>query len=102
MIKGLLNGILKALSTVVGFILTPLNSLVANLFPNMASTIATFNNFVNTYFGSNLTYFFSMFPPIFKGLLSLFLTFCVTYYTVHYTYIAIVKVFAVIQKIKFW
>lgn len=102
MIKGILNGILKALTVVVNFILTPVNSLVANLFPSMTNTIATFNNFVDTYFTTNLTFFFSMFPPIFKGLLVLFITFAIGYYTVHYTYTAIVKIFNVIQRIKFW
>lgn len=102
MIKFLLNGFLKIISTLVGFLLTPLNSLISNLFPNMATSIATFNNFVDNYFGNNLTYFFSMFPPIFKSLLVLFITFAISYYAVHYTYIAIVKIFAIIQKVKFW
>lgn len=102
MIKALLNGLLSALTGVVSFLLTPLNSLVSNLFPNMASAIATFNSFVSNYLGSNLSYFFSMFPPIFKSLLVLFLTFCGAYYTVYFTYIAIVKIFNVIQRVKFW
>lgn len=102
LIKAVLNGILKALTGVVSFLLTPLNALVANLFPNMASAIATFNNFVDTAFGSNLTYFFSMFPPTFKSLLVLFITFSIGYYTIHFTYTALVKIFNVIQKVKFW
>lgn len=102
MIKAILNGILSALTGIVTFLLTPLNSLVANLFPDMTNTITTFNNFVNNYFGSNLTYFFSMFPPIFKSLLVLFITFSIGYYTVHFTYTALVKIFNVIQKVKFW
>ena len=102
MIKAILNGILNALTGVVSFLLTPINSLVANLFPSMANAIATFNSFVSNYLGSNLTYFFSMFPPIFKSLLVLFITFCIGYYTVHFTYTALVKIFNVIQKVKFW
>lgn len=102
MIKAILNGILKALVAVVNFLLTPINSLVANVFPDMASAIATFNNFVDTYLGSNLAYFFSMFPPIFKSLLVLFFTFCIAYYTIHFTYTAIIKIFNIIQKVKFW
>lgn len=102
MIKAILNGILSALSGVVTFLLTPINALVSNLFPDMASAIATFNSFVDTYLGSNLAYFFSMFPPIFKSLLVLFFTFCIAYYTVHFTYLALVKIFTIIQKVKFW
>lgn len=102
MIKAILNGLLSALTGVVNFLLTPINLLVSNVFPNMSSAIATFTNFVNTYLGSNLSYFFSMFPPTFKTLLVLFITFCAGYYTVYYSYIAIVKIFNVIQKVKFW
>lgn len=102
MIKFILNGFLNALTGVVSFLLTPINALVANLFPDMASAIGTFNNFVDTYLGSNLSYFFSMFPPIFKSLLVLFFTFCIAYFTVHFTYIALVRLFTIIQKVKFW
>ena len=102
MIKVILNGLLSALTGVVSFLLTPVNALVENLFPDMANSIATFNNFVDTYLGSNLAYFFSMFPPIFKSLLVLFFTFCIVYYTVHFTYISLVKIFTIIQKVKFW
>lgn len=102
MIKAILNGLLSALTGVVSFLLTPVNALVENLFPDMANAIATFNNFVDTYLGSNLAYFFSMFPPIFKSLLVLFFTFCIGYYTVYFTYIALVKIFTIIQKVKFW
>ena len=58
MIKAILNGLLSALTGVVSFLLTPVNALVENLFPNMANAIGTFNNFVDTYLGSNLAYFF--------------------------------------------
>lgn len=102
MIKAILNGLLGALTGVVNFLLTPVNSLISNLFPNMAQAIATFNNFVNTCLGSNLSYFFSMFPPVFKTLLVLFLTFCIGYYTVYFTYVTIIKIFNIIQKVKFW
>lgn len=102
LIKAILNGILNALVGVVSFLLTPLNNLVSTLFPNMASAIGTFNSFVDNYLGSNLAYFFSMFPPIFKSLLVLFFTFCIAYYTVYFTYIMLVKIFTIIQKVKFW
>lgn len=102
MIKAILNGLLNMAMAVITFLLTPVNALVQNAFPDMANAIATFNNFVDTYFGSNLTYFFSMFPPIFKSLLVLFITFSIGYYTIHFTYTALVKIFNVIQKVKFW
>jgi len=102
MIKAILNGILNALISVVSFLLTPLNALFTNLFPDVSTAISTFNTFVTNYIGGSLTYFFSMFPPIFRSLLVLWFTFIISYYTVYYTYNGLVKVFNIIQKVKFW
>lgn len=102
MIKAIINGILNILMKVIDIVLTPLNLLFDNLFPNVGSMINTFNSFVSTYIGGGLSYFFSMLPPIFRGLLVLFLTFVIAYYGVYYTYIGIKKIFDIIQKIKLW
>lgn len=102
MIKALINGILNLLLKVADIILTPLNLLFENLFPNVSNMISTFSTFVNTYIGGALSYFFNLLPPIFRGLLITFLTFVIAYYGVYYTYVAIKKIFEVIQKIKLW
>ena len=102
MIKALLNGILKLAMKLVNIILTPINLLIANLFPNMATAIATFNSFVNTYIGNSLSWFFSLLPPIFRGLLVTWFTFVIAYYGFIYTYKAIIKIYQIIQKIKVW
>ena len=102
MIKAIINGILNILMKVIDIVLTPLNLLFDNLFPDVGSMISTFNSFVSTYIGGGLSYFFSLLPPIFRGLLILFLTFVIAYYGVYYTYIGIKKIFDIIQKIKLW
>lgn len=102
MIKALLNGILGLAKKLIAIVLTPINLLITNLFPNMASAITTFNNFVNQYIGGSLSYFFSLLPPIFKTLLVLWFTFVITYYGFIYTYKGIIKIYQVIQKIKVW
>ena len=102
MIKALINGILNLLASVIGLVLTPINNLISSLFPNVSSAISTFNTFVNTYVGGSLSYFFSILPPIFRGLLVTWFTFVISYYGIIYTYIAIKKLWEVIQKIKFW
>ena len=102
MIKAFINGILKVLLKVCDIVLTPLNLLFTNLFPNVSDMISTFATFVNTYVGGALSYFFSLLPPIFRGLLVAFLTFTIAYYGVYYTYVSIKKIFEVIQKIKLW
>lgn len=102
MIKAILNGILKVITTLIGFILTPVNALFSNLFPDMSNAISTFNTFVNTYIGGALSYFFSLFPPVFRSILIIWFTFVVAYYGIIYSYKAIIKIFEIIQKIKFW
>lgn len=102
MIKALINGLLNLLGSVIGLVLTPINSLVANLFPSMSNAIATFNTFVSRYVGGTLSYFFSLLPPIFRNLLVIWLTFVIGYYGVIYTYLGVKKLWEVIQKIKFW
>lgn len=102
MIKALLNGILGLAKKLIAIVLTPINLLIANLFPDMASAISTFNNFVNQYIGGSLSYFFSLLPPIFRSLLILWFTFVIAYYGFIYTYKGIIKIYEVIQKIKVW
>ena len=102
MINALLNGILKVITTLLNVFLLPINLLIDNLFPDMTEAISHFNNFVTTYLGSPLSYFFNLLPPIFKSIMLLWLTFLVSYYTVYYSYLAIIKIWSIIQKIKFW
>ena len=68
----------------------------------MTSAISHFNNFVTTYLGSTLSFFFNLLPPIFRSIVILWLTFLISYYTIYFSYLAIVKMFDIIQKIKFW
>lgn len=102
MIKALINGILNVLMSVINIVLTPLNLLFDNLFPDVGNMISTFATFVNQYVGGSLSYFFSLLPPIFRGLITAFITFVIAYYGIYYTYVGIKKLFDVIQKVKLW
>lgn len=102
MIKAILKGILKMILSLLNIFLLPVNALIENIFPDMSNAIQTFTNFINNIIGNNLSYFFSMFPPTFKTLLFTWFTFVVAYYSIYYTYRAIIKIWDVIQKIKFW
>lgn len=102
MVKALLNGILNVITSLLNIFLLPINALIENLFPDMSSAIDTFNNFISKYVGGTLSYFFSILPPIFRGLLVIWFTFVVAYYSVYYTYLGVIKIWNVIQKIKFW
>lgn len=102
MIKAIINGILNLCLKVIDIVLIPINALFDNVFPNVSNMISTFNTFVTNYVGGTLSYFFSMLPPLFRGLLITFLTFVIAYYGIYYTYIGIKKIFDIIQKVKLW
>ena len=90
------------ITSVVNIFLIPINALFENVFPDMTNAISQFNTFVNTYVGGTLSYFFSILPPIFRSMLTIWFTFVIAYYTIHFTYITVIKVWAIIQKVKFW
>lgn len=87
---------------ILNIVLIPINALIENIFPDMASAIQTFTNFINNVLGNNLVFFFKLLPPIFRGLLFTWFTFVIAYYSIYYTYKGILKIWEVIQKIKFW
>lgn len=102
MIKALLNGIMKIVTSVLDIVLLPVNSLIQNIFPDFSSYIGTFTAFVDRYIGGMLGYFISIIPPISRGIIIMWFTFLITYYGVVWSYSLIVKIWNVIQKIKFW
>lgn len=102
MIKAIINGLLKIIMSILNVFLLPINALFENLFPDMTNAIGTFNTFINTYVGGTLSYFFSILPPIFRGLLVIWFTFLISYYTIHFTYRGLIQIWGIIQKIKFW
>lgn len=102
MIKAIINGIMKLVTSILNIVLLPVNTLIANIFPNMSTAINSFTTFVNTYIGGTLGYFFSLLPPISRSIIVLWFTFLITYYGVVWSYSLIIKIYNVIQKIKFW
>lgn len=102
MVKALLNGIMKMVTSIINIVLLPVNSLISSIFPDFSSAINNFNTFVNTYVGGSISYFCNILPPITRNIIGIWLTFLVVYYGVVWTYSAIIKIYNVIQKIKFW
>lgn len=102
MAKAIFNVFFKVIQTVLNIILLPINALIVNLFPDFSSMISSFNTAISTYVGPTIGYFSSLLPPTTKSLLIIYLTFLVSYYTISYSAHAIIKIFKIIQKIKFW
>lgn len=102
MVKAIINGIMKLATDTTNLILTPVNAIIDTLFPNFSSIIGYFNTFVNQYIGSTLGWFFNLVPPITKSIILLWFSFLIVYYGAVWSYTLIVKIYNVIQKIKFW
>lgn len=103
MFKLLFNGILSVVKSLLGLILAPVNALVTALFPSsLTSAIGNFNTLINTYVVGGVSWFTNLLPPIFKSLVIMALTFMASYYIFVWSYTAIIKIYNVIQKIKFW
>lgn len=102
MIKAIINGIMSLVTNIIDIVLLPINSLISGIFPDFSSAISTFNNFVTNYVGGTISYFSSLIPPITRNIIAIWLSFLIVYYGVAWSYSLIVKIYNVIQKIKFW
>lgn len=102
MINAIFSGLFKVLNYLIDLILTPLNLLVSNIFPDFSQMIGSFTTAVDTYIGPTLSYFFSMLPDVTRYLLFIYLSLMIGYYTISVSAFAITKIWTLIQKIKVW
>lgn len=102
MAKAIFSVFFKIIKGIVSVLLSPVNLLVTNLFPDFTNLINTFNNAVTTYIGAPLGYFFNILPPNCRTAIILYLSILITYYTTSLTIHAILKIYKLIKNIKFW
>lgn len=92
----------KIVKKFIDVILSPINALIVNLFPNLANIINAFNGAIQIYVGGGLTYFFNLVPTTSRSLILLWVTILLAYYGIILGYHLIVKILQIIQKIKVW
>lgn len=102
MINVFLNGILGILQKAVELVLTPVNTLVANAFPSLATYITAFDNFISTIFNGTIDWFLYMLPPNFRSLLSVYFVFLIAIQGFMWSYHAITHIYEIYQRVKFW
>lgn len=102
MVNALMQGILDMLGWLLDLVLTPVNLIVDNLFPSVAGLINVFTEFIQNYLGGGISYFAQFIPPITRGVISFWLVFLIAYYGVVWGYTLIIKLWNLIQKLKFW
>ncbi len=102
MIQAILNGVFSLVNSAISMVLTPIDSLFSHLFPDISNYISIVNNFFTSTLPPYVNWFVNLFPPTFKSLFGLYLTFLLSLGVVIISVHTYVYVYRLIQKIKWW
>lgn len=100
--SGITSYILKFISFIINIVLFPINALISSIFPNFSEFVQTFSEGVARLTTAPIGYFAYHIPPITRGVILLYLTIMVGYYSIIWVYRGIILIPTVINKIKFW
>lgn len=102
MLNAIFTFLFNIITGLANIVLSPLNSLFVNFFPNFSEMINKLTITIHTYASVNFHWFSLLIPPTTKELIKIWLAFLIAYYTLSFTIHAIAKVFDIIRRIKFW
>lgn len=102
MFKKLFIVLFKVIAKLISIILMPIDLLISGVFPDVSARVTQFTTIVNTYIGNSLAWFFNLLPPYTRGLVAFYLGFLISYYTITYSVHLILRVIALIKKVKIW
>lgn len=101
MFKALFNVIINMLATLIQIIVWPINSVISATLPDLSDKILAVTNSLNTMFDS-ITWALGVIPtPIIETALFI-LTIEIAKHTIFISTHALIKVWNLMQKIKFW
>lgn len=101
MFRALFNIILNMLATIIQIIVWPINTLITSTMPNLSDKILLVTNTFNSVF-DNLTWALGLVPPVIIDTLLFILLIEIAKHTIYISTHALIKVWNVMQKIKFW
>lgn len=101
MIKALLNGILSACNQLITLICLPIDLAIKGAFPDLSSTIEQGVNGINSLL-SNIVYGIGYLPTSFVKILVLIFGFHLSLIALNKSVNAVVRIYKIIQKVKFW
>lgn len=101
MFKALFNIIINLLATVIQIICWPVNQLIVATLPNISDKITSVTTTLNNIF-SSITWGLGLLPPIVVETLLFILTIEIAKHTIYISTHTLIKVWNVLQKIKFW
>lgn len=101
MFKALFNIIINLLATIIQIIVWPINTLISSTLPDISDKITSITSTLNSVFTS-ITWAVGLLPPIVIETLLFILTIEIAKHTIYVSTHTLVKVWNVLQKIKFW
>lgn len=100
--SGIIDLLINLLALLINIIITPIDLLISTIFPDFTTLITNFNSTISTVFNNSISYIMYHIPPMTKFTILFYITILIAYYSIKYTYKAIILVPNLIQKIKFW
>lgn len=101
MFKLLFNGITSILANLLSVICWPINQIISGVVPDFSEKLTYITNNLSSVF-SGLAWAVSILPPVVVTTLLFILTLEVAKHTIFTSTHALIKVWNLIQKIKFW
>lgn len=101
MIQAIFRFLLNLLATLVQIVVSPINLLFVNLLPNVSDKITQVNNGINSLF-AGMGWALGLLPPGVLPVLIFIITIEIAKHTIWANSHMIIKVWQVLQKIKFW
>lgn len=101
MFKALFNIILNMLATVIQIVCWPVNQIIVNTMPDISDKILSVTNTLNTLFDS-MTWALGLIPAPLIEVLLFIITIEVAKHTIYISTHQLIKVWNLLQKVKFW
>lgn len=101
MFRALFNIILNMLASVIQLIVWPINQLITATLPDLSSKLTLVSNTMNSVFDS-LSWAIGLVPPVIIETLLFIILVEIAKHTIYISTHALIKVWNIIQKIKFW
>lgn len=101
MFKLLFNGITSILANLLSVICWPINQVIETILPDFSDKLTFITDNLSSVF-SGVTWAISILPPVVITTLIFILTLEVAKHTIFTSTHALIKVWNLIQKIKFW
>lgn len=101
MFKALFNIIFNLLATLIQIVMIPINTIIDGLLPDLTEKINYLTTNIPVLF-NNLSWFVNILPPTTRAILLFALNIVIIKYTIYISTHAVIKVWNLFQKLKFW